>query len=92
MSSFMVRVTGTGAAITGGARLFGLHYATTAATGRITLADSSATGTPLVDLDAAPAAGSEHVELGQGVVFAGGVTVTALTNVTAVSLVYDDLS
>jgi hypothetical protein len=85
-----IRVSATGDTTLGRARIVALSVLHTAAgAGRLTLRNTSATGSILIDLDFDAAADTNYMELPHGgVLFTDLVWVSAATNVTAVTLFY----
>ena len=81
------RLTGTGAASTGRARLRRVHVLTAAGAGRLTLTDGDG-GPTVLDIDFI-ASDSQPINIPeQGMLFASDIHVSLATNITALTIFY----
>lgn len=81
------RLTGTGAANVGRARLRQVHVLTAAGAGRLTLTDGNG-GSTVLDIDFI-ASDSQPINIpDQGLLFASDIHVSVLTNITAFTIFY----
>lgn len=77
-------------AVGNGARVYALQLADGGTAGSVELKDGGSGGTVLVSLDTAGSSTNDHVDIpGGGIVFDSSVYV-ALSNVTSVTLFYED--
>lgn len=85
----MVRVTATGSAHAGPARIVGYHVNHSAAgLGRLTITDGSG-GSTVLDVDYPAAAGVDYAELTQGGIRCStNIWVSAATNITSATIFY----
>ena len=86
-----VEVTSSGTeAVASGAKLMGVQLVDGGTAGTVTIKDGGSTGTVRFPLSTAGTTTNEHVDVpGGGIVFESNVYVE-LTNVTAVTLFYED--
>lgn len=82
-----LRVTATGAVLSAGVRVYGVHWSSPVAGGRVTITDGTNTQIDF-DMPAAVAAGYLNLQQG-GVFFVGAPNVTALPASSQITLVYD---
>lgn len=83
-----LRVTATGAVLSAGVRVYGVHWCSPVAGGRVTITDGTATQ---IDFDMPAAVAAGYLNLQQGGVWfrAGAPNVTALPASSQITLVYD---
>jgi hypothetical protein len=81
------RVTSTGSAFAGPARIRGIHVLTDGVgAGRLTITDGSG-GTTILDVDFEPASDDSFVNIpGSGIRCQASIFVSALTNITAATI------
>jgi len=82
-----VRVTATGDTGSGRARLRGIHVSAAAGGGRLTITDGNG-GTTLFDADFTASTDGEVDIPGNGIIAKNGLWVSAITNITSVTLFY----
>jgi len=82
-----VRVTATGDTGSGGTRLKGIHVSAAAGGGRLTITDGNG-GATIFDADFTASADAELEIPGNGILARDGLWVSAITNITSVTLFY----
>jgi len=82
-----VRVTATGDTGSGGTRLKGIHVSAASGGGRLTITDGNG-GATIFDADFTASTDGDIIFPGNGILARDGIWVSAITNITSVTLFY----